>query len=148
MNPDDDDNLPATKPKPPPDPAHPWRWVRGGPSPNPAGRGHSPSKFSKKFLVSLSKSWELHGDKVLDQVRHKDPTHYLRICASLIPRQINVHTTETRPPAELSQTELEAIIVEDISKMEMFRAALEPLIGRVAELDPILADEMRMIVNG
>jgi hypothetical protein len=117
-----------------------------GVSGNPAGRGHTPSKFSKRFLVSLSASWEKHGDDVLEYVRRNDPTQYLRICASLIPRQINV-TTETRPMAQLSEQELLGIIVEDVSKLDQVKMALEPMVDRVAEFDPILADDMRKVLD-
>jgi hypothetical protein len=78
-------------------------WKPGGPSPNPAGRGHVPSKFSKKFLVSLAASWEQHGDAVFEEVRRKDVVQYLRICASLIPKEVLVITPSTTPAAQLSE---------------------------------------------
>jgi hypothetical protein len=137
-----DDTTPAPLPKK-------WvPWVKGGPSPNPAGRGHSPSKFSKKFLVSLAASWAEHGDAVLEEVRKKDAIQYLRICASLIPKQILIHNVESRAPTQLSEAELQAIVVEDVSRLEQVRAAMEPLVDRVAQLDWELADEMRKVLDG
>jgi hypothetical protein len=121
-------------------------WARGQ-SGNLAGRGHSPSKFSKKFLASLAASWAEHGDAVLQEVREKDVVQYLRICASLIPREVNIHTTETRPMAQLSEQEPMGIIVEDVSKLDQIKMALEPMVDRVTELDPILADDMRKVLD-
>jgi hypothetical protein len=124
-------------------------WKPGGPSPNPAGRGHVPSKFSKKFLVSLAASWEQHGDAVFEEVRRKDVVQYLRICASLIPKEVLVITHSTTPAAQLSEQELQAILVEDISAIERVRAAMLPLVSRVAELDQQLADDIaRVLADG
>jgi hypothetical protein len=129
----------------------PARTDRGtfapGVSGHPAGRGNSPGKFSKKFLASLAASWAEHGDAVLQEVRERDAVQYLRICASLIPREVNVYTTDTRPMTQLTQSELEAIVVTDVSQLEHVRAAAEPLIRRVAEFDPLLADDLRKVFD-
>jgi hypothetical protein len=140
MNTDGNTNLPAptTALKP---------WTKNGPSPNPRGRGHSPNAFSKAFLKSVSAKWMEHGDDVLTEVRRDDPGLFLRICASLIPREVNIHTTETRPMTQLSQAELEGIIFEDISKLEHVRMAMEPLVSRVDEFDAVLADDMRKVLD-
>jgi hypothetical protein len=122
-------------------------WTRNGPSPNPAGRGHSPSKFSKAFLASVSAKWKAHGDDVLEEVRRDDPGLFLRVCASLIPQSLLIVSHNTTPVANLSQQELEAILVEDVSVVERLRAALVPLIDRVH--DQGLRDEMyRVLADG
>jgi hypothetical protein len=98
-------------------------------------------------LASLAASWAENGDAVLQEVRDRDAVQYLRICASLIPRQVNIHTTETRPMTQLSEQELMGIIVEDVSKLDQIKMALEPMVDRVAEFDPILADDMRTVLD-
>jgi hypothetical protein len=124
-------------------------WKPGGPSPNPAGRGHVPSKFSKKFLISLAASWEQHGDAVFEEVRKLDPVQYLRICSSLIPKEVLVITHSTTPAAQLTEQELQAVIVEDISAIERVRIAMLPLVDRIAELDQQLADDItRVLADG
>ena len=130
---------PATTPK---------VWQRNGPSPNYRGRGvGTPNKFSKRFLESVSAKWALHGDDVLEEVRRDDPGLFLRVCANLIPAQLLVVTHSTTPVANLSQEELEAILVEDVSVVERLRAALLPLIDRVH--DQGLRDEMhRVLADG
>jgi hypothetical protein len=127
---------------------YPSRW-KPGQSGNLAGRGHTPSKFSKKFLISLAASWEQNGDAVFAEVREKDPVQYLRICASLIPKEVLVITHSTTPAAQLTEQELQAVIVEDISAIERVRVAMLPLIERVAELDQQLADDItRVLADG
>jgi hypothetical protein len=140
----DDDDQPTNK-------APQWtgggRWPKGYTG-NLAGRGHVPSKFSKRFLVSLAASWEQHGDQVFEEVRKLDPVQYLRICASLVPKEVILHTHSSTPAAQLSEQELQAVIVEDITGVERLRTMLLPLVNRVAEFDPVLADEMRQVIDG
>ena len=144
MSDDDNNNLPATQPEA----LRPW--TRGGPTPNPAGRRKgTPNAFSKAFLKSVSAKWKEHGDAVLEEVRHSQPGLWLRVCASLIPKEVLVVTHSTTPAAQLSEQELQAILVEDISAIERLRAALLPLIDRVADHDQQLADEMhRVLADG
>ena len=80
-------------------------------------------------------------------MRRDDPGLFLRVCANLIPAQLLVVTHSTTPVANLSQEELEAILVEDVSVVERLRAALVPLIDRVH--DQGLRDEMyRVLADG
>jgi hypothetical protein len=123
------------------------RWPKGYTG-NLAGRGHVPSKFSKRFLISLAASWEQHGDAVFEEVRKTDVVQYLRICASLVPKEVILHTHSSTPAAQLTEQELQAVIVEDITGVERLRTALLPLVARVAELDPVLADEMQQVIDG
>ncbi len=46
----------------------------------------------------------------------------------------------------MSEQKLAAVIVEDVTALEKLRAALLPLIDRVAICDAALADEMRRAV--
>lgn len=125
-------------------------WQPGGSSPNYAGRGkNTPNKFSKAFLHDVSKKWAQHGADVLEEVRRSDPSTFLRVCASLIPKELLVITHSTTPVQQLSETELQAILVEDVTVVEKLRAALLPLIERVASYDEQLAHEMhRTLADG
>ena len=66
----------------------------------------------------MSAKWKLHGDDVLEEVRRDDPGLFLRACASLIPQSLLIVTHNTTPVANLSQQELEAILVEDVTQLE------------------------------
>ena len=125
-------------------------WQRGGPSPNYGGRGPgTPNKFSKAFLHDVSKKWAQHGADVLEEVRRDDPGLFLRVCASLIPKELLVITQSATPVQQLSETELQAILVEDVTAVQQLRSALLPLIDRVASYDEQLAHEMhRVLADG
>jgi hypothetical protein len=127
----------------------PWQpWRKGMPTPNPKGRGNSPSKFSKAFLHDVSRKWAEHGADVLEEVRRRDPGTFLPVCASLIPKELLVITHGTSPVAQMSEQELQAVIVDDVSAVEKLRAVLLPLVERVAAHDPALADEIHRALDG
>jgi hypothetical protein len=125
-------------------------WQKGGPTPNPAGRGKGvTNKFSRAFLHDVSRKWAEHGADALEEVRRTDPGTFLRVCASLIPKELLVVTHSTTPVQQLSETELQAILVEDVTTLEKLRAALLPLVERVEACDPALAHEMhRVLADG
>jgi hypothetical protein len=125
-------------------------WEPGGPSPWPAGRGKGHlNKFSKASLQSVSAKWREHSDAVLEEVRRDDPGLFLRVCASLIPKELLVVTHSTTPVAQMTEKELQAVIVEDTSAVERLRAAPLPLVDRVAGHDPALAEQMhRVLADG
>ncbi len=61
-----------------------------GQSGNPKGRPKGArSRLSEAFLQELAEHWEQNGRDVLDQVRNNDPSTYLRVIASLIPKGIS-----------------------------------------------------------
>jgi hypothetical protein len=124
------------------------KWYRGMPTPNPKGRGNSPSKFSRAFLHDVSQKWAEHGADVLEEVRRSDPSTFLRVCSSLIPKELLVITHSASPVAQMSEQELQAVIVEDVTGVERLRAALAPLVERVAAHDPALAGEMHRALDG
>jgi hypothetical protein len=67
------------------------------------------------------------------------------VCANLIPKEILVVSHST----QLSQEELKAIVVEDVSRLEQMKMALLPLVDRVAESDQQLADQFnRVLADG
>ena len=89
---------------------------------------------------------EVPWRRCLEEVRRDDPGLFLRVCASLIPQSLLIVTHNTTPVANLSQQELEAILIEDVSVVERLRAALLPLIDRVAKHDQELADQMHRVL--
>jgi hypothetical protein len=128
----------------------PTTCFKPGISGNVSGRPPGiPNAFSKAFLKSISAKSKLHGDDVLEEVRRNEPGLFLRICANLIPKEILVVSHSTTPAAQLSQAELEAIVVEDVSRLEQIKMALLPLVDRVAELDQQLAGQFnRVLADG
>jgi hypothetical protein len=91
----------ADKPNPEQDPQT-GRFLTaniGGPG-RPKG---SRNKLSEQFLQELCADWERHGQSVLDRVREDQPAQYLRVVASVVPKEI---VLPTRSLDDLSDEEL------------------------------------------
>lgn len=74
-----------------------------GVSGNPKGRTPgSRNKINEAFLSDLAEHYEEHGKTALDQCLEKDPVGYVRIVASLLPKQVDVK----RPLEDMSDEEL------------------------------------------
>jgi len=97
----------------------------------------------------VAEKWHAHGANVLEEVRRDDPATFLRVCASLVPREILLTTQSATPVSQMSEIELQALIVEDITGVARLKAALAPLIDRVAAYDEALAGEIsKVLANG
>lgn len=70
--------------------AKPW-LVRPGQVLNPAGRQKgSRNKLRESFISMLQKDWEENGEATIARVRDERPHEYLKVVASLLPKQIEV----------------------------------------------------------
>jgi hypothetical protein len=82
-------------------------WNQGE-SGNPHGRPKgSRNKLGEDFIRALYEDFEQHGAAVIAAVREARPQDYLKVVASLVPKQIEM---DTRPVEQLSDEELLAII--------------------------------------
>jgi hypothetical protein len=63
----------------------------GQPSANPNGRPKgSRNKLSESFIARMHADFEQHGDSVIEAVRTESPGEYLRIIASIVPKQFGI----------------------------------------------------------
>lgn len=66
-----------------------------GQSGNPAGRPKGArSKLGEEFLQDMLSDWEEHGKAVIEAVRASKPDQYLKVVASILPKELNVKVNE------------------------------------------------------
>jgi hypothetical protein len=62
-----------------------------GQSGNPAGRPiGNRNKLNEKFILALHDDFVQHGARVIEQVRKDKPDIYLKVIASILPRELHV----------------------------------------------------------
>jgi hypothetical protein len=66
----------------------PWEPGQSG---NPAGRPKgSRNKLGEAFISALHDDFVEHGPETIARVRVEDPTQYVKVCASLLPKELRV----------------------------------------------------------
>ena len=72
----------------------PWQF-KPGQSGNPAGRPKgSKHKLSEEFFKALAEDFENHGKDAIVKMREDRPGDYIRVIASLIPKDLNLNVNE------------------------------------------------------
>ena len=76
---------------------HAGQW-KPGRSGNPDGRPPgSRSKFSEAFYRDLAAAWAEHGEQAMRQTATLEPAKFVAICASLIPKDVQVSLSGRLP---------------------------------------------------
>ncbi len=84
------------------------RPFQPGQIPNPKGRPKgSRNKLGEAFIAALHDDFEQHGVSVIVQVREEKPDQYLKVIASILPKELNVNTNAL---GEMSDDELSATL--------------------------------------
>ena len=105
-----------------------WEPGRSG---NPAGRPRgSRNKLSEEFLAELHASFQEHGAAVIERVMNEDPVAYVRLIASLVPKQFKVDDADDqyanmtdeeimdRIRQRIAELDLQLVAADDFRKME------------------------------
>lgn len=70
----------------------PWEPGQSG---NPAGRPKGArTKLGEEFLQDMLTDWKAHGIEVIEKVRAEKPDQYLKVVASVLPKELNVKVSE------------------------------------------------------
>jgi hypothetical protein len=84
----------------------PETLFKPGQSGNPKGREKgSRNKLGEAFIQALYADFDQHGVKAIRQVREDRPHEYLKVVASILPKELNVNTRQVE---EMSDDELAA----------------------------------------
>lgn len=67
----------------------------------------SRNKLGEDFLSALQESFEKHGPETIEKVRTERPHEYLKVVASILPKELNVRTDALN---EMSDDDLAAIL--------------------------------------
>jgi hypothetical protein len=90
-----------------PEPLHKNVW-KPGQSGNPAGRPKGArNKLQMDFFNALSSDFKAHGANAIVNARETDPVGYVKVVASLMPKEFEV----TRAMDDISDEQLDAAIV-------------------------------------
>ena len=66
-----------------------------GQSGNPAGRPKGArNKLGEKFLEDLLDDWKVHGPAALAETRETKPEAYVKVVASILPKELNLKVNE------------------------------------------------------
>lgn len=83
-------------------------WIKPGQVLNPKGRPKgSRNALGEDFISTLQADFKKHGAQVVETVRTERPADYLKVVASILPKEINVNKTALQ---ELSDDELAGIL--------------------------------------
>jgi hypothetical protein len=63
------------------------RFVKGG-KPGPGRSRGARSRLGEQFLEALAADFSIHGEGVIEKVRSKDPSTYLKLIGNVLPREV------------------------------------------------------------
>jgi hypothetical protein len=86
------------------------------------------NRFAQQFLTDLMEDWRTHGANAIKVMRVRDPGGYVKVCASLVPRELEV--VASKAVAELSDEDI-ARYIADYQARVQHRLANAPSIKMI-----------------
>lgn len=73
----------------------------------------SRNKFAESFIKDFLFDWELDGADAIARVRKEDPSTYLRVAASILPKELNINEESTLEKLieQLDDKQLDALLI-------------------------------------
>ena len=93
---------------------------------NPGRPKGSRNKLGEAFIEAMHQDFEAHGVDVIARVRDEKPDQYLKVIASILPKDINLNVN---PIGEMTDDEL----IERIRKLD---ATIQPFLASQGESGP------------
>ncbi len=69
----------------------------------------SRNKLGEAFLQDMQEDWDKHGKQAIETVRQERPQDYLKVVASILPKEMNVNVREVD---QLTDEELDGRIAQ------------------------------------
>jgi hypothetical protein len=107
--------------KPKPEQDEKGRFIAGN-SGNGGRKPGSRAKLGEAFVADLCADWEKHGIETIARVREQRPHEYLKVVASILPKDLNVNVS---PFEHMTDAELE----DSIKRLLAGRDELRPKVG-------------------
>ena len=98
-------------------------WKKGQ-SGNPAGRKKgSRNKLAEAFLADMLEDWEANGSDAIKVVRRKKPDAYLKVVASILPKQMDVNVNNFEELTDEQLREQLERVARDLGSLAAFGIA-------------------------
>lgn len=74
-------------------------------------------RLTKNFFITLYRDFAEHGEEAVSQCRERDPIAYVRIVASLMPRDVNINTDPAEELKTLSDGQLRQLMETTMARL-------------------------------
>ena len=106
---------------------------RSSPHGNPGGSLEATRRsFNKDFLLALAADFKKHGAAAIEKVRKTQPAAYMKICALLVPREMQIEHSSTIK--QMTDEQIEEAI-----------AAIKVLAARAGETAQVIEGEAEVV---
>src|ERR1700730_10320285 len=75
----------------------------------------SRNQYGEAFVADLYADWQKHGPVTIIKVRETRPTDYLKLIASIVPKDVNMNVS---PFEHMTDAELEALIARLLAERD------------------------------